>query len=112
MFKEPVLLLPSDIINILLKGGDFMGIEGNNAARERAVQKEAYVTAFRDAVERTDWEGGPLPGEVNPEVLDGRSDPTHPLVRGRTRANIPTPWEIAAGDPVDLKCVIRMDGGE
>jgi len=75
-----------------------MGIEGNNAARERAVQKEAYVTAFRDAVERTDWEGGPLPGEVNPEVLDGRSDPTHPLARWRTRFN--AALELAAtGDP-------------
>ena len=60
-------------------------------------------------------ERGEVSGPVNPDkgtVLDGRSDPTHPLVRGRTRADIPPPWEIAAGDPVDLECVIKMDGRE
>ncbi len=52
-------------------------------------------------------------------VLDGRSDPTHPLVSGRTRPVIKTALEIAetpdpttgelAIDPVVFRSVSSMD---
>ncbi|MBI2334981.1 hypothetical protein HYU96_04255 [Candidatus Daviesbacteria bacterium] len=48
------------------------------------------------------WEGSPV-------VVKNSS---FPEVRGRTRAEIPTPWEIADGDLVILGSVSRMDAGE
>lgn len=55
-------------------------------------------------------------GPVTPDtgiVPDDRSDPTHPLVRGRTRPFL-SALEIAdpAKDPVLFKSVSSMDGRE
>lgn len=80
MPKHSILLLPSGHLSNLLKGGDFMGVERVDPARQKAI---------KDAVRRMEWEGALLPGIV--EV--GSNPTTHPLRKGRIR--IPTASEIA-----------------
>lgn len=65
------------ILCVIRKGGDFMGIEGKNPERDAAIAR---------AKEVMEWEGGISPRQE--VVSDNRKDPTHPLVRGKTR--IPT----------------------
>ena len=55
-----------------------------NPTRQAAIQK---------AVSIMEWEGAPISGGLNPTispnqelVSDQRQDPTHPLVRGRTKS--------------------------
>lgn len=83
-FKQTLPILPT---SNHMKGGDFMGPEQDNPARQRAIE---------DAERMSDWERAPRPGEEfdpiinNPDqgrVLDERQDPTHPLRRGRIRPN-------------------------
>lgn len=97
MFEETSFHRPQVLpIGNYLKGGDFMGLE--------------------DGVSRMIWEGSPVPG-CDPTVKNSR----FPEVVGRTKQPIPTALEIAATrdeagrpaiDPVTLKSVTSMEGGE
>lgn len=64
-----------------LKGGDFMGLEQDNPARE---------TAIEDAISRMIWEGSPVPAVIDPNS----KNTSFPERNGRTR--IPPASEIAA----------------
>lgn len=84
MFEEiPSLSLLLTTCNFP-KGGDFMGIEQDDPARQ---------TAIEVAVRRMEWEGAPISEEsftstINPNqepVLDDRSDPRAPRVVGKTK---------------------------
>lgn len=82
MLKKFISSLP-DIINILSKGGDFMGIE-QGLFRLDVIQRTISIMKDPDtqkAVSVMEWEGGISPGQE--VVSDQRKDSTHPLVVGR-----------------------------
>lgn len=88
MFEEtPSLLLLLTTCNFP-KGGDFMGPERNNPARDQAIRDSEASDRLRGLRESEVFYPAGYDLSIDPDqgrVLDERQDPTHPLRKGRIK---------------------------